>query len=144
MTFKKGDKPRHTAFKKGQSGNPSGRPKVAKEIKSLFRSGTPAMIKRLQRMILQDENIDDKVRLAAIKEWLDRDLGKVQTVIAMPTSIGFDAHTQNQPNVILLPKNGFEVAAIADGGIVLTEDEDLEFEEIKDIELKSSEFKRKD
>ena len=63
-------------FKKGVSGNPSGRAKLPAEVKAELRKLTPRAIAVLGELLTSD---DDKVRMAAAKEVLDRHLGKPQT-----------------------------------------------------------------
>jgi Family of unknown function (DUF5681) len=68
-------------WKKGQSGNPSGRPKVFEEFQNLLRKDTPAAVAELIK--LMTESKDDYVRLAAIHEFFDRAYGKAaQPVIS--------------------------------------------------------------
>jgi hypothetical protein len=56
---------------KGQSGNPSGRPKIDAEIKAMFREHTPAALEALLRGL----NDPDKYVTAAVAI-LDRGWGK--------------------------------------------------------------------
>lgn len=64
-----------TPFKPGQSGNPNGRPKIAAEVKELALQACPGAIKRLIQ-IVEDDDEDMRVRIIALKELLDRGLGK--------------------------------------------------------------------
>jgi hypothetical protein len=61
-------------FQKGQSGNPSGRPKGWAEIQVLARSMAPEAIEEIRKIAKGDKT--SAVRLAAWKEILDRGLGK--------------------------------------------------------------------
>lgn len=51
-----------TAWKPGQSGNPNGRPKVAKEIIALAREKSPEAIARLAELM---EDVDGRVAVRA-------------------------------------------------------------------------------
>lgn len=63
-----------TSWKKGQSGNPSGRPKENAEVKRLaLEESVPSMKKLIQ---LRDTSTDQKIVLAACQTILDRALGK--------------------------------------------------------------------
>ncbi len=61
-------------WKKGESGNPGGRPKVLEELRDLARGHAPAAIKELARLALKAKS--EQARVAAIRELLDRGYGK--------------------------------------------------------------------
>jgi Family of unknown function (DUF5681) len=60
-------------FVKGQSGNPSGRPKVANEVKELAREFTIEAVNRLAEWMRSD---NAKASVAACIALLDRGYGK--------------------------------------------------------------------
>jgi hypothetical protein len=62
-------------FPKGVSGNPGGRPKIPDEVKKLFEQRGLDAVKGLFDLAANAEN--EKVRLEAIQEVLNRWLGKV-------------------------------------------------------------------
>ena len=64
-----------TCFKPGQSGNPSGRPKVDKTLKALAREHTAAAIERLAA-IMNDKGASPSAQVAAATALLDRGHGK--------------------------------------------------------------------
>lgn len=69
-------------WKPGQSGNPSGRPKVAAEVRALARQyGAEALAKLVA---LMRHAPDERVQLAAARELLNRGYGKV------PQSVEFN------------------------------------------------------
>lgn len=61
-------------FVKGQSGNPGGRPKVAGAIREMAQALCPEAIAAIHE--LARTSPDEKVRLAAWRELLDRGIGK--------------------------------------------------------------------
>lgn len=62
-------------FKKGQSGNPGGRPAIVKKVRELAQKHSEEAIRGLVS-IAQDTNEKGATRVAAWKEILDRGLGK--------------------------------------------------------------------
>ena len=67
-------------FQPGISGNPSGRPKIASEIKELLRDNVPLAVKRLGELM---SSKNDATALAALNIYFDRLCGKpVQAVEA--------------------------------------------------------------
>ena len=64
-------------FKKGQTGNPKGRPKLAPEIReALYGAG----LKATQKLIKLIDSSSDKIALQACVEVLNRLLGKPEIV----------------------------------------------------------------
>jgi hypothetical protein len=61
-------------FRKGESGNPGGRPKVLGEVQELARQHVPSAIAELARLALKAKS--ETARIAAIRELLDRGYGR--------------------------------------------------------------------
>jgi hypothetical protein len=62
-------------FKKGQSGNPGGRPKEVAEVKALARAHTTTAIETLVK-IAESDKATDAARVSACIALLDRGWGK--------------------------------------------------------------------
>lgn len=67
-------------FQPGQSGNPSGRPKINPEVRELAREHTAKAIETLASIMLTGQT--EPARVAASKELLDRGWGKPIQAIA--------------------------------------------------------------
>ncbi len=66
-------------FKKGQSGNPGGRPRVIADLRDLARQHAAAAVKELARLSLKARS--EAVRVAAARELLDRGYGKATQIV---------------------------------------------------------------
>ncbi len=67
-----------TSWKPGQSGNPSGRPKLVEEVRDLARQHSPRAIERLVELMEADSGT---TAVAACKELLDRGYGRAPQYI---------------------------------------------------------------
>ena len=95
---------RKLKFRKGQSGNPGGRPKVLGEVQELARQHAPAVIVELARLALKAKS--ETARIAAIRELLDRGYGRSRQAIEVSVPAGdviqqllddIDARSRNEP-----------------------------------------------
>ena len=73
-------------FRKGQSGNPGGRPKVLAEVQELARQHAPSAIAELARLALKAKN--ETARIAAIRELLDRGYGRSRQAVEVSAPVG--------------------------------------------------------
>ena len=64
------------AFKKGQSGNPRGRPKANPEVKEILKAASPDAARKLVELV---GSRTEKIALAAATEILDRTMGRPET-----------------------------------------------------------------
>ena len=80
MARTKGSGPTSTSFKKGESGNPAGRPKLDPELKTFARSYTLEALTTVVQ-IMQDEKQPASARIRAAEMILDRGHGKAPQVI---------------------------------------------------------------
>jgi uncharacterized protein DUF5681 len=71
----KADRNRDGRFKKGQSGNPGGRPKIFTEVKQAAREHTEAALQTLLAVV-NNEKASAAARVAAANAILDRGWGK--------------------------------------------------------------------
>lgn len=72
-------------FKKGQSGNPGGRPKGAKEIRDLALKHCPAAMALLAKYVTtKQKGVSHDVRVRAAQEILNRGVGKAIQPIDLP------------------------------------------------------------
>lgn len=107
------DQPRKTrrglnGWKKGESGNPSGRPKVVQELRELAREHTATALNTLIELMQNDPN--GKVRLEAANSVLDRGYGKPSQ------SVCVDADVRSTVTKKLADLTDEELAEIAKGG----------------------------
>jgi uncharacterized protein DUF5681 len=77
---------RKLKFRKGQSGNPGGRPKVLGDVQEMARQHAPRIIVELARLALKAKS--ETARIAAIRELLDRGYGRPRQ--AMEVSVPAD------------------------------------------------------
>lgn len=70
--------PVETRFKRGVSGNPSGRPKKVVDVLELAKDGSTKAVEKLVKLIDSD---DDRVALQACVAVLDRAMGKPKQTV---------------------------------------------------------------
>ena len=73
-------------FRKGESGNPGGRPKVLAEVQELARQHAPSAIAELARLALKAKR--ETARIAAIRELLDRGYGRSRQAVEVSAPVG--------------------------------------------------------
>src|ERR1700674_2334042 len=86
-------------FRKGESGNPGGRPKAVAELRDLARTYTAEAIDALAELMRDGE--DERVRLAASVSLLDRGWGKPAQALAGPD--GESLRPDQSYGVVILP-----------------------------------------
>jgi Family of unknown function (DUF5681) len=83
-------KPRHPGqWAPGQSGNPSGRPKIVGEVQELARKATPDAIATLKR-IAKDKKAPPAAQVSAAIALLDRAWGRPHQSMDVAVSRSFD------------------------------------------------------
>ena len=87
------DRLRPYAFKKGQSGNPGGRPRKSKVIRSVAERNMEKAFGKIVQLI---DSKDDRVAIAACNAILDRALGKPLRTAEITAKHDIAAH-QSEP-----------------------------------------------
>ena len=78
-------------FKKGQSGNPSGRKKMDPELKSILKAAVPDAARKLVKLI---DSRSERIAFMAIQEVLNRIEGKPTESVHMNVSGSLDVRSQ--------------------------------------------------
>ena len=86
MAQRIGAPPTSGGFKKGQSGNPGGRPKALKDVEAAAREHTDLAIKTLAR-ICGDAKAPEAAQIAAATTLLNRGYGKPRQVVDLNTNV---------------------------------------------------------
>lgn len=102
------------AFKKGQSGNPGGRPKAAYDVQALARQHTEAAIRTLV-----DALADPKTAVSAATALLDRGYGKpIQHTVNENHNTQHDARAQARKRALTILNGESAADDGAGGGVV--------------------------
>lgn len=91
-----------TSFKKGQSGNPKGRSKIADEVRALAAQYSREAIETIIAIMQMDE--DNKTRLLAANALLDRAVGKPSQAITGEDGAAIKIDTSGETVLSLLRK----------------------------------------
>lgn len=86
-------------FKKGQSGNPGGRPAVLKEVRELAQSYTSEAIETW-REIMRNKKAPAQARVAASCALMDRAWGKPETKAEINSNVNYVARVPAAPESI--------------------------------------------
>lgn len=82
-------------FKPGQSGNPSGRPKLLVEVQKLTREHGLEAVQKLVELMRNCP--DPKIQMHAAKELLDRGFGKAAQIVEVSSNEGLNIQFVDGP-----------------------------------------------
>lgn len=97
-----GRPPTKGSFKKGQSGNPKGRPPVPAEVKEIAKAASPKAMARAVELL---DHPDARVVMSAIKEIIDRAYGTPRQSVEVS---GPDGGPQQHEYIDRPPRETFE------------------------------------